>query len=193
MNEVDVGLRQQLDRLVPSYGPPDWKAVLDRAGRSDRGRHRRWLLIAAAATAVAVGVGVAVAAALGGFSSWLSGEPGKPAPPAEQRAFERANAHSFLGFPPGTQLRQLLRSAVSGGPRVDLFGFRTASTLCLRLVVVGKARAEMQSCAPLTELRRPGSPVRVLVVDHGFGRGTKAAWYGVERLHSSALQATAGI
>ncbi len=193
MSDIDVMVREQLDRLVPAYGPPDWEAVLARAGRSPHQPHRRWLVIVAAATAVAVIVGVALAAALGGFSSWLTGQPGKPASPAEQRAFERANAHSFLGFPPGTQLRRLTTERLPSGVRIDLLGFRSQNTLCLRIVVAGKTRAGRQSCAPLAELRRPGPPVRVVLVDQGFGRGTKTAWYGVDRYHSSALQATAGI
>ncbi len=193
MNDIDAMLREQLDGLVPVYGPPDWEAVLARAGLRGHRTNRRWLVIAATATAVAVVVGVALAAALGGFSRWLTGEPGVPASPAEQQAFERANAHSFLGFPPGTKLRQLMRSQVANGPRVDLLGFRAGGTLCLRVIVSGKTRAGTQSCAPLSELRRSGPPVRVVLADHGFGRGTKTAWYGIDRLHSSAVQVTAGI
>ena len=193
MSDIDVTVREQLDRLVPAYGAPDWEAVLARAGRTARRPHRRWLVIVAAATAVAVIVGVALAAALGGFSSWLSGQPGKPVSPAEQRAFERANTHSYLGFPPGTKLRQLTTERLPVGVRVDLLGFRAQSTLCLRVIVTGKTRDGRQSCAPLADLRRAGPPVRVVLVDQSFGKGTKTEWYGVDRVHSAALQVTAGI
>ena len=45
----------------------------------------------------------------------------------------------------------------------------------------------------MASLRQAGAPVRVVLVDHGFGKGEKTAWYGLDRLRAPALQVTAGI
>jgi hypothetical protein len=201
--DVEDKLREELDLLVPSFGPPDWSEVLELAGHRAGSRWRRRsvrvaVLVAAAGAAVAVAVatplGAAIADGLGGFSAWISGEPGSPAPKSAQQAFARANARSWLGFPAGTQLRLLERvTDPSGGRSVELFGFRSGETLCLRVSVLGDTRASTQTCAPLGELREAGAPVRVVLVDHGFGTGSKHAWYGLDRVGSSAVQVTAGI
>lgn len=199
MIDVEQRLRQELDRLVPESAALDWAEVLARAGRSPRRRISRWSAFALAAAVVAIvafgtPIGAAVARGLGDFSAWVTGEPGSPASKSEQRAFDQANARSWLSFPPGTQLRRLVTvSGPARGQRVELLGFRAGTTLCLRVVVVGITRAGTQSCAPLAELRQAGAPVRVVLVDHGFGQGTKRAWYGVYRFRAPALQVTAGI
>ena len=200
MSYADSLLRARFAAVANQLDDSDWSDVCQRATATEPRRRprrfvrsRRTLVLALAAAALVIAVGVALAAALGGFSSWLNGEPGTPASKAEQQAFARANANSFLGFPTDTNLRQLITNRVGNGARVDLLGFRAASTLCLRVIVSGKTPSGTQSCAPLAELRRAGPPVRVVLADHGFGRGTKSVWYGVDLVRSSALQVTAGI
>lgn len=201
MIDVEDIVRAELDRLLPPVGGPDWTDVLRLAGTSDRRRRRAALAAtcaivagAAAAITLATPLGAAIAHGLGGFSAWLSGEPGSPAPSSQQRAFARANAHAYLGFPADTQLRLLETvKEPSGGREVQLLGFRARGTLCLRIVVTGRNRASRQSCAPLAELRHGGAPVRVVMVDDGFGKGPKHAWYGIDRFGAPAVQVTAGI
>ena len=142
MIDVEQRLRDELDKLSPRVPPADWQAVLALASVRDTGRRaslvrRVGLLAAALATfavlAVATSLGATIAHGLGGFSSWLTGEPGKPASKSAQRAFTRANARSWLGFPTSTKLRQLADENVPGTrDKVDLLGFRSGSTLCLR-------------------------------------------------------------
>jgi hypothetical protein len=198
--DVEDILSAELERLLPAVETADWPGVLRLAGIDER--RRRALLVgscaivaaAAAAIALATPLGAAIARGLGGFSAWISGEPGSPAPKAQQRAFARANAHSFLGFPAGTQLRVLETvKDPSGHRKLQLLGFRAGETLCLRVVVTGKGRASRQSCAPIDELRHAGAPARVVMVDDGFGQGSKHAWYGIERMGAPAVQLTAGI
>jgi hypothetical protein len=163
-------------------------------------RRRRTAAILVAAVGVAIvlalatPLGAEIARSLGGFSSWITGQPGSPAPQADQRAFARANARTWLGFPAGTKLRLLDTTTDPGtGERVELLGFRSGGTLCLRLHLTGGIPGTAQSCAPLAELRQSGAPVRVILVDNGFGTGKQQVWYGLDRFHSSALQVTAGI
>ncbi|HYZ79585.1 MAG TPA: hypothetical protein VE596_19660 [Gaiellaceae bacterium] len=196
MIDVDQRLREELDLLAPATPGPDWDGVLRLAGR----RRRRFAVAAAVVAAAACGIlvatplGAGIVHGLGGFSAWLTGQPGEPASPKEQRAFEQANARSWLGFPAGTQLRRLATvTEPATGTTVDLFGFRSRSRLCLRVGVTGKTRGTATSCGPLDELRKAGAPVRVVLVDSAFGTGTKKAWYGLTRYRNSALQVTAGI
>jgi hypothetical protein len=200
MIDVEQRLRDELDLLAPAVLPADWDGVL-RLARDGRRRARRRFAVAAAVLVAALGgifvgtpLGSAIVHGLGGFSAWLTGQPGSPASKEEQRAFDQANARSWLQFPSGTQLRRL--AAVTDDAthsKVDLLGFRSKSTLCLRVVVTGDVRGGTLSCAPLDELRKAGAPVRAVLVDYGFGSGTKKAWYGLDRYHASALQVTVGI
>jgi hypothetical protein len=200
MIDVEQALKDELDRLTPVPGPADWSQVLTLAGYREARAGRRWalaLVVFAAtagvivAVAVATPLGAAIANGLGGFSAWVTGEPGSPAPKTAQQAFARANARSWNGFPAGTQLRRLLTTTnPQTGRSVRLLGFRTGTTLCIRIAVIGRTT---QSCAPLADLRQSGAPVRVVLVDQGFGKGTKKAWYGDQRLRAPALQVTAGI
>ena len=200
MIDVEQRLRDELDLLAPVPPGPDWDGVLKLAAR-DRVRVRR-LVAGVVAVFVAALLGIFVATplggaivhGLGGFSAWLTGQPGSPASEEEQRAFDEANARSWLKFPAGTKLRRL--AAVTDpatDATVDLLGFRSKSRLCLRVAVTGTVHGSTLSCAPLGELRKAGAPVRVVLVDFGFGSGTKRAWYGLDRYHASALQVTAGI
>ncbi len=200
MIDVDDTLREELAKIVPSFRPGDWGEVLAIAGHAPARPVRRWAAVAAFAVAAALAISVAtplgasIVHGVGNFSSWLTGEPGTPASTKAQQAFNRANARSWIGFPVGTKLRHLTSvTDRADGSKVELLGFRAGSSLCLRVVVTGKTTASTRSCAPLADLRQAGSPVRVIVVDRGFGSGTKRAWYGTSRLHSPALQVTSGI
>jgi hypothetical protein len=194
---VEQQFREELDRVTPNLGSPDWADVLGRASQYSATARRRTAafaaaVVAAAVLAVATPLGSAIATGVGDFSAWLTGQPGEPVSEAEQQAFDEVNARSWLGFPKGTQLRRLA-TAEAAGAKVELLGFRSGETLCLRLVSSGDARGSTQSCAPLRELRSAGEPVRVILADHSFGRGTKRAWYGVFRYTSPLVQVTAGI
>ncbi len=200
MIDVDDTLREELAKIVPAFRPGSWDEVMAIAGHAPARPVRRWAAVAAFAVtaalvvSVATPLGASIVRGVGNFSSWLTGEPGTPASTKAQQAFNRANARSWIGFPAGTKLRHLTTVTDSAdGSKVELLGFRAGSTLCLRIVVTGKTTASTRSCAPLADLRQAGSPVRVIVVDRGFGTGTKRAWYGTVRLHSPALQVTAGI
>jgi hypothetical protein len=190
-------LRDELDRLVPTVGTPDWNDVLGRArARGRRARIRIGLaagaLFATATLAVVTPLGTAIVDGVGDFSAWLTGQPGEPVSVEEQRAFDEANARSWLGFPQGTRLRRLA-STEAAGTMVELLGFRSGETLCLRVVASGEARGSAQSCAPLRELRTGDAPAHVVLVDRGFGQGTKREWYGTHRVGSALVQVTAGI
>ena len=194
---VEQRLREELDRVTPDVGAPDWEDIIGRAASRSAAALRRTAAVAAAlATAMIVAVatplGAAIASGVGDFSAWLTGQPGDPVSEDEQAAFDDANARSWLGFPKGTQLRRL-SSTEAAGTKVELLGFRSDETLCLRVVASGKARGSTQTCAPLRELRSAGAPARVVLVDHPFGRGSKREWYGTNRLRSSQVQVTAGI
>jgi hypothetical protein len=196
--DVDDVLRLELGRLVPVEAHPDWNAVVHGSGlKRQRARARltagATLLLVAAVLGLTTPLGAAIARNLDGFSAWLTGEPGTPASPSQQRAFNAANAHSWLAFPKGTQLRHLVAQRF-GNTQVELLGFRAGSSeLCLRVTVQGKSRTSKESCASLADLRLAGSPIRTVMIDQPIGQGKKTAWYGVDRLHSANLQITAGI
>jgi hypothetical protein len=197
MIDLDDTLQAELHRLVPADSRLDWGEVVARSGlKRERARRRLAISAAVAVAAVAVGVATPLGAAIGrgldDFSAWLTGEPGTPASEHEQRAFEAAEARTLLRFPQGTRLRHLL-TAKAGADTVELLGFRSGSTLCVRLSIKGDLPGRAMSCAPVTELRRSGGPARVLIADFSLGKGRKRAWYGIERLQSSKLQITAGI
>lgn len=159
MSDIDAAVRAELDRLVPMPArADDWEDVVSRAARRPR-----WPLLLAAALALLL-TAVALAKALGGFDAWLSGTPGKPAPPAEQRRFEAGERHSWAKFPPGTKLRELLRTK-AGGSTYVLLGFRSGDQLCLDVRTVGeRARA----CAPRSALANLTQPVLPLELRHRF-------------------------
>jgi hypothetical protein len=197
MTDDDVAIKAALEQLFPVRGEPDWDEVIAAARRHRAGPRRQLTLAVALAALVAITIvtplGAEIARGLGGFSNWISGEPGQPAPASEQQRFARENGHAWLGFPRGTQLRRLIATR-SGDATVTLDGFRTGtSAFCLRLSVKGKTPVGTLECAPLADLRRQDAPLRVLIADRPVGRGTKNAWYGLFRVHSAHLQITAGI
>ena len=198
MTDADGLLAARFAATRDTYNDADWNDVLLR--RPPRRTRARALLVAAAivaaiaVVALATPLGAAIVHGVGGFSAWLTGQPGSPVSRPEQRAFDRANSRSWLGFPVGTKLRRLVTvSDLPHGRTVDLLGFRSGSTLCLQIVVSGKTRTSTMSCAPLAELRHSISQVHPVLVDSSFGKGTKRAWYGVDRYQATAIQVTAGI
>ncbi|MBA3841463.1 MAG: hypothetical protein H0X39_02395 [Actinobacteria bacterium] len=197
MIDSEFVIKAALEQLYPVSGEPDWEAIMAASGSLPQPRRRKWefalALVATAIVAVALTtpLGAAIARGLGGFSTWISGEPGKPAPSADQRQFDQANQRSWIGFPTGTDLRELLTTRAAG-TTVTLYGFRSGNTtFCLKLKISGAAGSVR--CAPVADLKRSDAPARVLIADQPVGKGTKTAWYGIWRLHSSHLQITAGI
>jgi hypothetical protein len=183
MTNLDTLIASELDRMLPlpSGGRADWQEVVDRAAfRRRRTMSRRRLVsIAAAATvaallvAVTTPVGAAVVRGLDGFASWISGDPGQPASPAEQKAFQQANERSWSGFASGTALRRLIQTSASG-TSYTLFGFRSGDQLCLRLVASGVVSGTRTRCAPLQALQTAKEPALVVAVDEPF-ESTSAA------------------
>jgi hypothetical protein len=181
MIDVDQRIREEVDRLLrlPDGFAPDWRDVVARGGtRRARGiRRKPFLLAVALAAAVAVvatsPLGGAIARTLGDFSAWIAGDPGTPASPAEQQAFQRANERSWVGFPPDTKLRRLIRTNV-GGTEFTLYGFRSGDSLCLRLLASGIERAAL-NCAPLHELQTSAKPALVVAADEPMGASNVAA------------------
>lgn len=182
MSDMDTRLRAELEGLVPlpSVADRSWEDVLRRAASWSpaspsahwtRGR-RVAVMALAAATLLALAaspVGEAIARGFGDFSAWLTGNPGEPAGADQQRAFDEANRRSWAAFPDSPKLRRLLGTEAAGGT-FKLFGFRSGSSLCLRLVVTGIPAAQpTTSCAPLAELRGAQQPALVVFADYGYG------------------------
>jgi hypothetical protein len=196
MNDVDALARAEVAALlpIPSGVQPDWEDVLRRARLPHRGLWRAAVLAAAvgafAVAAAASPLGAALARAFDDFSAWIRGEPGQPASPAEQQAFQEANARSWAGFAPDARLRRLLETEVSG-TSFTLFGFRSGDLLCLRLVATGGVSGTSTHCAPLRSLQRAASPALVVAADEPVGSSSKPA--GGEGYTADAYTATFGI
>jgi hypothetical protein len=195
MTDGDLALKALLDPLVPPREEPaEWDDVLRRAHRSrPRVGRRRLVLVAAALVLLGLAlspVGPAIADGIGSFSAWVSGEPGQPASPAEQQAFERANERTWAVFAPGTKLRRLLEAKVSG-TAFTLYGFRSGDDLCLRLVASGAASGTSTHCAPLHALQTAKAPALVVATDEGIG--TTGAAPTAEGFVPEAYSATFGI
>lgn len=172
MTEFDTQLRERIDRIHPEPGREalDWSDVLRRAERS-RPRRRLPLAVAFAAVALlgiaATPLGGAISSGVGDFSAWLRGEPGTPASPEDQTAFQQANARTYAGFPEDTRLRSLIETTV-GGNRFELLGFRTGGSLCLRLVLRGAGEPQT-GCVPARELGRADAAAMVVLADASYG------------------------
>jgi hypothetical protein len=169
--DVEPLIIEKLDGLVPAPGLSglDWSDVERRAGL---GRPRRRLLLTSVALFGLLFLAVGFTRSLGGFGGWLTGEPGKPASTAQQRAFERS-IRSWQGFPHGTTLRQLAQTTV-GGTTYSLAGFRGAGSLCLRLVALGAQSTNELACLPLLQLRANSAPALVVAADYGVGEARQA-------------------
>jgi hypothetical protein len=163
MNEFSAQIFDQLDGYTPEPDRrPDWRDVVVRA-RKQR-THR--LLVVLAAAVIVLGSATAVTAALGGFDSWLVGEPGKPASNAEQERFAAAN-RSLNSFPTDTKLRELVRATVDG-KQYELYGFRSGASLCLRLKAVSLGHSIGPTCAPVSKVKHATAPLVAVVGNDGF-------------------------
>jgi hypothetical protein len=195
MTESDLALQAGLDRLVPARDErPDWDDVLRRAGDRRRLPGRRSLALALAAVVLAVlavsPVGTAIADGVGGFAAWIRGEPGTPASPAEQQAFERANARTWVGFPPGTKLRRLIETKIAG-TTFTLYGFRSGDALCLRFLAREEETDTSTYCAPVRVLQTDRAPAVVVAADEGIGLADVPP--NEEGFRPAAFSATFGI
>jgi hypothetical protein len=179
MNEFDTIVFDQLDAFTPApQRRPEWQDVL---GRAHRSRQRR-IAVAIAAALLVLGSAAAVTAALGGFDKWLLGEPGRPAPKAEQERFQRHNEQSVAAFPKDTELRELIRTEV-GSTQYVLYGFRSGSSLCLRLNARALHRRMGPSCAPVSKIVHSSAPLLVVRGNSGWqnqhGRPDSAVSFGL--------------
>lgn len=174
MSDVDECIAAGLDRLVPlpSGEPADWHDVLRRSGAKPQRRRRVALaltgLAAGAVLAVATPVGTAIAQGIEDFSAWLTGHPGTQASPSEQRAFDAANGRSWASFPTGTKLRELITTDV-GGKGYVLSGFRSGTSLCLRLTGPDRRDQRVEpACVPTSAVMRAKAPVAVVSGNGSF-------------------------
>jgi hypothetical protein len=202
MTEPQLEFSPLVARALDGYPPTiersaDWQDVLRRAGVTHARARRRWFALAAGA---AVFVTLSLATPLGGalrdrvadFSAWLRGQPGEPVSSEEQRAFEEQNARSYAAFPGSPQLRRLTKTEIDG-VTYDLLGFRSAGSLCIRLVATGEASGSTTACAPVDDLQNDDAPVRVLLADWPVGKGEKTATVGFETYRAPRARVTAGI
>jgi hypothetical protein len=172
VSECDALIAGELEQFVPEPdAQPNWSDVLvrERAAAlpaSHTRKPRRRLVIAAAAGVAALVVAAAVAAALGGFSAWLAGTPGRPAATGDQARFTTANGRSWAAFPANTKLRELVH-VTAGGRRFTLLGFRSGSSICLRLKTTGLrgVPTDRDECAAASLVAHSSSPI--VVIDSG--------------------------
>jgi hypothetical protein len=172
--DVEPLIARELGRLVPEPAEhrADWGDVARRAGMLPS-RRRRLVLTFAILAAVFV-TAAAVATTLGGFDTWLSGTPGKPASQEAQQRFEAANGRSWTAFPKSTKLRELIRTK-AGGASYVLYGFRSGNSLCLQLAAEEFAW-QPKACAPAAFVAGISAPVVVAVGDYVFyDRGAQPA------------------
>jgi hypothetical protein len=169
MIDVEPMIESSFARLLPEPATvPNWDDVVRRAGVGRPGFRRRALpaavVVAAVVAAIVSPLGGAIGGPIGDFSTWLRGDPGKPASEAAQRVAEK----TWSEFPQGATLRELVTTS-DDGVDYTLYGFRLHESLCLRVQATGAATGSSVSCAPLRELRTRVQPVLVLEVDQSFG------------------------
>jgi hypothetical protein len=175
MIDVEPLIAFELDRLLPlpDGSRADWADVTRRAGLSTKRRlpHGRLAAVVAAlvvaavsAVAVTTPVGAAIARGFDGFSARNSREPGTPAPPEAQQAFQQQNERTWSGFAPGTQLRRLIATDASG-TSYTLYGFRSGDELCLQLAATGGVDTTFSHCVPLQALQSAQEPAVVVTAD----------------------------
>ncbi len=151
MIDVEPLILEKLNRLVPEPGTGglDWHEVERRAGghRTPRGR-----VLAGTLVAAVIFVAVAIAQSLGGFSGWLTGEPGKPASTAEQQACSSAGSAPGPDSPGARSCSSSRRRTAGWRDPTSLDGFRGRGiSICLRLLVTGqpdRRRARVPAALP---------------------------------------------
>jgi len=197
--EFDPAVIRALERYAPMPDESvEWDLILHHAHLGGRRRPRRRLLALALTAGVllvlafATPLGGAISGLVADFSRWLAGTPGTPVSEQEQRAFDEAQARSWVAFPGSPKLRQLSR-VEKDGVTYDLVGFRSADSLCIRVITSGAVHDRRLTCAPVIELRNDDVPVRVLFVDWGIGKGDKREQIGFDTYTSARAQVTAGI
>lgn len=195
--EFEPAVAEALERHTPVAAPrEDWQDAVRRARpRAGRARVVRAIVATAAVLLlliVVTPIGGAIREQVADFSDWLAGSPGTAVSEEEQRAFDAANARSWIGFPGSPELRRLIR-AERDGVTYDLLGFRSGNSLCVRVTASGEARGSTTLCAPISDLRNDDAPARVLVADWGIGRGVKKETVGFDTYTAPLAQVTAGI
>ncbi|MBA3366740.1 MAG: hypothetical protein H0U03_13325 [Actinobacteria bacterium] len=128
------------------------------AGGNTRRRLALALSLGLAVTAVAGATSfgqTVVRGSIERFGAWVGGDPGSPASPAEQKAFEELNVEAYARFRENTRLRLLMTRTVAG-KRFRLLGFRDGSSLCLRLIRADRPGGRsITACVPTRELDAP--------------------------------------
>jgi hypothetical protein len=174
MIDVEPQIRAALERLAPpeTGENADWPDALRRSGA--RAGPRRPVVLAlglagAALVLLATPLGSAVVRGVGGFSTWLTGEPGTRAPETVQRELAEADRRSWAAFPETPDVRELIQTEVDGAS-YTLHGFRSGNAVCLRLTVRGIPRTGPQlACAPVSELRATRDLIVPLKGNVGLG------------------------
>jgi hypothetical protein len=196
--EFDPAVIRVLERYAPMPDQSvEWDLVLHRAHVVGRPPRRRLLVLALMAGVVmllvlATPLGGAIRGLVADFSRWLTGTPGTAVSEEKQREFDQAQARSWVAFPGSPKLRQLSR-VEKDGVTYDLVGFRSADSLCIRVITSGAVHDRRLTCAPVDELRNDDVPVRVLFADWGIGKGDKREQIGFSTYSSARAQVTAGI
>jgi hypothetical protein len=175
MSMLERDLADLLDRHVPSCrSEGDWPDVLRRAEveRPAEARHKhvlRPVAVLVAATLLGLVASPAgrgwIGCAIDALSAWTGGQPGRPAPSDARAEFSEASRGSLAAFPPGADLRLLIRRDVQG-VRYELYGFRDRDSVCLRLAAWGlPGRQRATACASLADVVRRGHVVTPLRTD----------------------------
>ena len=174
MIDVEPRIRAALERLAPPETVEDanWPDALRRAGVRPRRRRGATFALGLAATGLvllATPLGSAVVRGVGGFSAWLTGEPGTRAPEPVQRELAEADRRSWAAFPETPDVRELIQTEVDGAS-YTLHGFRSGNAVCLRLTVRGIPGTGPQlACAPVSELRATRDLIVPLKGNVGLG------------------------
>jgi hypothetical protein len=171
MTELHPSVRSTLEAIAPRFDdvPAAWEDAVRRSAEpATRPRRQRTVVIA-----IALGVVAGLAASpfgqavvrdtLSELGAWADDEPGDPASPNEQRAFDADNAASYASFPTGTRVGVLVRTQFDGQD-YTLYGFRDGEALCVRLLPtrLHGDRSVAAECVPRFELARLDQPLVVL-------------------------------
>lgn len=173
MIDVESKLVEQLEALVPlPTTTPDWRDVLTRANALQPARrtaHRRSIAVAVAFAAAATALVVApsrsaIVSAYSAVGDWISNAASQgESPGASFMPGERA----WTSFGSVTRIHRIGAVGV-GHSRLDVYGVRSASSICLRIDDRSRVDARMLSCLPVERLQTDAAPAVVASVDYGF-------------------------